>query len=101
MLLPARNGIQHTSARLARLSHAQQDLEQEQPALEVNGDKEVFFGVLAAVLAELRGELRMREQIAHLIRAAFHSVHQHACELVNDLRGNAAYSTSHYRLLLP
>src|SRR5215471_8370215 len=33
MLLPASGEIQHTSARLARLRHAQQDLEQKQPAL--------------------------------------------------------------------
>src|SRR5215470_7291594 len=101
MLLPANSGIQHTSARLARLGHAQQNLEQEQPAFEVDRDEKVFLGVLASVLTKLRCEFRMGEQITDLIGATFYRVHQHACELVNDLIWNAPYGAGHHRFLLP
>src|SRR5215469_8351510 len=58
-------------ARLTRSGHAQQYLKQQQPALEVYGDKEVLLGMFAAVLPQLRGELRVREQVTDLIRASF------------------------------
>src|SRR5262249_17333378 len=50
MLLRVNHGIQETSARLPRLSHSQQDLEQKQPPFEVHSDEKVFLGVFAAVL---------------------------------------------------
>src|SRR5689334_25096201 len=74
--------------RCARLNHAQQNLEQEQPALQIYGDQKIFLGMLFAIFAQLRRELRMREQIADLIRAALHGMHQSASKLVDDLCGN-------------
>src|SRR5260370_35451875 len=52
MLLLVHHGIQHRSARLTWFGHAQQDLEQQQPALEVHGDEKVLLGLRAAVLAQ-------------------------------------------------
>ena len=60
------------SDRLARLCHAQQYLEQQQPALQIYRDQEVFLCVFAPVLAKLSGEFRMREQVSDLVSAAFH-----------------------------
>ena len=74
----ARVSAQSASVRVAesdgliRLGHAQQNLEEQEPALQVHGDQEVFLGMLTAVLADLRRELRMREQITDLVGAAFH-----------------------------
>src|SRR5579859_6994633 len=57
--------------------------------------------MLAAVLAEILRELRMREQIAYLIGAALHRVHQHPSEFMDDLAGNAADRAGNDRLALP
>src|SRR5262249_13848500 len=88
-------------ACLGGSGHAQQDLEQQQPALEIHGNEEVLLGVFAAVLPNLRGKLGMGEQVTDLVGASLHRVHENPGELVNDLTGNAADSAGHHRLLLP
>lgn len=70
---------------LAGFRHPQQQLEQQQPALQVYRDQEIFFRMLASVLAQLRGKLRMRQQVPDLVSAAFHRMHQHAGELMHNL----------------
>src|SRR5262249_10928995 len=73
----SRSTWRQKSDGLIWLGHAEQNLEQQQPALEVYGDKKILFGVLTSVLAELRGELRMRKQISDLVGTAFNRMHQH------------------------
>src|SRR5262249_13631981 len=69
-------GAGRKSEGIVRPGHAEQDLEQQEPAFQVHRDEEVFFGVLPAVLADLRSELWMREQIPYLVGAALHRVHE-------------------------
>ena len=43
----------------ARFGHAQQDLEQQQPALQIHSDEEILLGMLASVLSQLDSKFRM------------------------------------------
>src|SRR5262245_44925639 len=57
--------------------------------------------MFAAVLTQLGGELGVREQVADLVRAALHRVHQDPRELVDDLAGDPADGAGHNRFLFP
>src|SRR5581483_12294791 len=51
--------------------------------------------------AELSSVLRMRKEVPDLVGATLNRVHQHTCELMDDLRGNSSDCACDYRLLLP
>ena len=70
---------------------AQQDLQEQQPASQVGSHQEIFFHVLAPILAQLSGKFRVSEKIPDLVGASLHRMHQHSRELVNDLVGNASH----------
>src|SRR6478672_11142107 len=84
-----------------RLGHAQQNLEQHQPALQVYGDQEIFLGVRLAIFTQLRGKLRMREQVTDLVSATLHGMHQYPSKLMDYLRGYAADRPCDHRLFFP
>src|SRR6478736_1265066 len=84
-----------------RLGHAQQDLEQHQPALQVYGDQEIFLGVCPAIFTQLRGKLRMREQVTDLVSATLYGMHQYSSKLMDYLRGYAADRPCDHGLFFP
>src|SRR5882762_3300769 len=75
--------------------------EQRQISLQIPGDEELLANVLMALLRHALGNIRMREQIANLIRRALDRMGQQPSLLVDDLRGNSSDSRGHHRLLLP
>src|SRR5580700_10110052 len=77
-----------TSTLAARPDERQK---QHQVALQILGDQKVLLDVLVTLLAELRGDLGMRQQKADLVRRALDRMGQQPRLLVDDLRGNAAH----------
>src|SRR4051812_36139835 len=72
---------------LHRLVQAEHLLVEDEPALHVRREQEVFLRVLMTVATELQRKFRMREQITDLVGAALDRMHQRTGELMDHLSG--------------
>src|SRR5260370_36511751 len=84
-----------------RSDTAREGKEECEVALEFLRDEKIFLDVLVASFAQLRRYLRMRKQVADLIRGSLDGMRQQSRVLVDDLDRNAAHGGGHHRFLLP
>src|SRR5882762_3683108 len=75
--------------------------EQRQISLQIPGDEELLANVLMALFRHALSDIRMREQVANLIRRALDRMGQQPGLLVDDLRRNSSDRRRYHRFLLP